>query len=42
MVPEELIGIADKLFPLKEVPRKFHDQPLVLKDGTLFRVNGLK
>jgi hypothetical protein len=40
MLSEELVGIADKLFALKEVPKKFHDQSLVPKDGLRFAVNG--
>ena len=40
MLSEELIGIADKLFALKEIPKKFHDQSLVPKDGLRVGVNG--
>ena len=40
MLSEELVGIADKLFALKEVPKKFHDQSLVPKGGVVFGVNG--
>jgi len=40
MLSEELVGIADKLFALKEIPKKFHDQSLVPTGDVVFGVNG--